>query len=95
MEAPIDLPFSAPAPPMSRLTPTELWEAVLRARIALANERHLVRHNDGTARAVLLGALESYVTSLNERGHPVPYALRDELRLNQRTCGRVVIRSID
>lgn len=35
---------------------------------------------------MLVEALEAYVGSLTERGHPVPYALRDELRLQRRTC---------
>ena len=41
---------------------------------------------DRTARAVLLEALEAYVRSLEERSHPIPYALRDELRLQRLTC---------
>lgn len=76
------------------LTPRDLWEAVLRARSSLARERQLhARHLDPTARLALLDALERYVNSLGERGHPVPYALRDELRLLQLTgaAGRRVI----
>ena len=63
-------------------TPASLWDAVLTARAALAQERHL-HHKPAelTARTVLLEALEAYVRSLEERSHPIPYALRDELRL--------------
>ncbi len=68
------------------LTPADLWKAVLVARDALAHERHLrQRQSEPSARAALLEALEAYVRSLDERGHPVPYALRDELRLQRLT----------
>ena len=68
------------------LTPADLWNAVLAARDALAHERHLhQRQSEPSARAALLEALEAYVRSLDERGHPVPYALRDELRLQRLT----------
>jgi len=80
-------------PPRRRLdprpdaTPTNLWDAVLTARAALAQERRLHRRPaELTARAVLLEALEEYVRSLEERSHPIPYALRDELRLQRLTC---------
>jgi hypothetical protein len=68
------------------LTPADLWKAVLVARDALAQERHLrQRQSEPSARLALLEALEAYVGSLDERGHPVPYALRDELRLQRLT----------
>jgi hypothetical protein len=64
-----------------------LWEAVLSARAAWAHERHLPqRGTEPTARLALVDALEAYVKSLDERGRPVPYALRDELRLQRLTC---------
>lgn len=67
-------------------TPADLWRAVLVARDALAHERHLrQRPSEPSARAALVEALEAYVRSLDERGHPVPYALRDELRLQRLT----------
>ena len=46
-------------------TPASLWDAVLTARAALAQERHL-HHKPAelTARTVLLEALEAYVRSL-------------------------------
>jgi hypothetical protein len=86
--APLPAPsFVTPRPLGRPRTPVDLWNAVLRARIDLADERALPRsHRQPTARVVLVGALEAYVTSLAERGHPVPYALRDEVRLQRRTC---------
>jgi hypothetical protein len=69
------------------LTARGLWEAVLSARAVWAYERHLPqRGSEPNARLALLDALEAYVKSLDERGHPVPYALRDELRLQRLTC---------
>jgi len=68
-------------------TPVDLWQAVLSARNDLARERALPeRHRHPTAQVVLVGALEAYILSLAERGHPVPYALRDEVRLQRLTC---------
>lgn len=65
-------------------TARDLWHAVLSARAAWAHERHLPqRVLEPDARRALHDALEAYVTSLDERGHPVPYALRDELRLHR------------
>lgn len=70
------------------LTATGLWRAVLNARTAWAQERHLPQRGlEPIARATLLDALEAYVESLDARGYPVPYALRDELRLRRLTCG--------
>jgi hypothetical protein len=61
--------------------PTVLWDAVLNARAVWAEERNLPRRAAGcSARTELLRALEAYVRSLDQRGRPVPYALRDELR---------------
>jgi len=63
-----------------------LWNAVLSARADLARERlQPQRHLERAAKVALLEALESYVKSLTDRGHPVPYALRDELRLQRLT----------
>ena len=73
--------------PKRHLTASGLWEAVLSARAVWAHERHLPqRGSEPNARLALLHALEAYVESLDERGHPVPYALRDELRLQRLTC---------
>lgn len=72
--------------PERGLTPTALWDRVLSARTALAQERHLPQRGlEPAARLALLDAVESYVKSLEERGRPVPYALRDQLRLMRRT----------
>lgn len=67
--------------------PTDLWDAVLDARAVWAEERHFPRRGtDCSARTELLHALEAYVRSLDQRGRPVPYALRDELRLVRLTA---------
>lgn len=67
--------------------PTVLWDAVLNARAVWAEERHLRHRGPGcSARPELLRALEAYVRSLDQRGRPVPYALRDELRLIRLTA---------
>lgn len=64
------------------LTPAELWTAVVRARAAWARERHLPQKGSASStRTELRHALEAYVRSLDDRGRPVPYVLRDELRL--------------
>lgn len=69
------------------LTATRLWDAVVSARATLAHERRLSQRSlELKARLALLDALEAYVASLDERGRPVPYALRDELRLQRLTC---------
>jgi hypothetical protein len=80
------VPLDVSPIPERCLKPTPLWDRVLSARIALAQERHLPERGlEPTARLALLDALESYVKSLDERGRPVPYALRDELRLMRLT----------
>src|SRR4051794_12946161 len=72
--------------PRSRVDPASLWKAVLRARADLAHERHVAQRGlEPSARVALVAALEAYVNSLTERGHPVPYPLRDELRLQRLT----------
>ena len=40
-------------------------------------------------RARLLLALEAYVAELNARNLPVPYGIRDDLRIQRRILGRV------
>lgn len=79
--------FGRSPAPARGLTARGLWEAVLSARAVWAQERHLPQRGlEPAARLALLDALEAYVKSLDERGHPVPYALRDELRLQRLTC---------
>ena len=72
------IPAQGPRPGSS--TPAVLWEAVLRARAERALfRRHPVPGRNAVAQTGLLDALEGYVQSLQERGRPVPYVLRDEL----------------
>ena len=61
-------------------TAAVLWQAVLSARADRAQLRkHPVPGRDAIAQTELLHALEAYMQSLQERGRPVPYGLRDEL----------------
>ncbi len=63
-----------------------LWSEVVKARTALASQRRLpIGNASSVARADLLYALEAYAVSLTENGRPIPYALRDELRLQRLT----------
>jgi hypothetical protein len=71
------MPAQSPRPGS---TPAVLWQAVLSARADRAQLRkHPVPGRDAVAHTGLLDALEGYVQSLQERGRPVPYVLRDEL----------------
>jgi len=77
---------TVPPPDLKRLS-----AAVERAREHLATERAASPtpgSNGGSARGELLDALERYVDALARAGRPVPYRLRDELRLNRGISGR-------
>ncbi len=66
---------------------------MVRARAALEHVRHrYALRRDGTsaidaARRDLVAALEAYVVRLGADGTPVPYRLRDELRLHSALVG--------
>ena len=83
--------MSAPAqprPPRGEAVsePLHLWHQLLRARAEVAEQRHVARGGPiPNARVELLSALEAYVACLASRGRPIPYALRDELRLSRLT----------
>jgi hypothetical protein len=75
--------------PRRPIVPTGLlWQDVMLARARLAQARSRERLRGGAqgevslARADLLAALESYAARLTSEGTPVPYRLRDELRLH-------------
>jgi len=71
--------------------PAALWDEVVAARAALARQRQQPqRTSDPEVRAALLDALEAYVESLDQRGLPIPYAIRDELRIQRLTSPRSV-----
>jgi len=66
-----------------------LLKNVVDARAVLAQERQRAGATRGAgdpARAQVLSALKAYTAALEVRGLPVPYALRDELRIQQRVC---------
>ncbi len=63
-----------------------LWGRVLEARgVVEVQRRQPSRNYSWTAQAELLSALEAYAESLTNHGRPIPYALRDELRLRRLT----------
>ena len=63
-----------------------LWNKVVEARAVVARQRNLPNAQFGwVARADLVAALEAYVAYLTERGRPIPYTLRDELRIRRLT----------
>ncbi len=66
--------------------PLQLWNDLLSARDAVTRSRRLPMDAvSSSARHDLLAALEAYVACLIEHHRPIPYALRDELRLQQLT----------
>jgi hypothetical protein len=73
-----------PVTPPGQDQPTFLWDKVVKARNAVALQRRLpVGTTSSMARAELLSALEAYAVSLTNHGRPIPYALRDELRMRR------------
>ena len=76
--------MSTPSTPAT--DPLHLWHDLVSARDAVTRSRRLPMDAAGTtARHDLLAALEAYVACLVEHHRPIPYTLRDELRLQQRT----------
>lgn len=69
-----------------------LFQEVTSARAAMVVARRAPLGSpsavDGT-RARLLHALEAYTAELDARHLPVPYAIRDDLRIQRRTLGLV------
>ena len=65
---------------------SDLLRDVVRARGAIVKVRRVPmtsRIDAGNARHDLVVALEAYTSCLAAMGRPVPYALRDELRLQR------------
>jgi hypothetical protein len=63
-----------------------LWDRVIEARTVVDSQRRLpARNSSWSAQADLLYALEAYADCLTKHGRPIPYALRDELRLRRLT----------
>lgn len=66
-----------------------LWNTVVAARAVHAQQRQLPQTVSAMeARVGLLHALEAYAESLAERGWPIPYVIRDELRIQQLSYAR-------
>ena len=75
-----------PSAPRRAVEPTILWDKVVKARAVVAQQRHLpTSRTSSIARAELLSALEAYVESLTNQRRPIPYGLRDELRIRRLT----------
>jgi hypothetical protein len=69
----------------------ELFQEVIAARAALTVARRAPLGRSrlvDAPRARLLGALEAYTAELNSRNLPVPYSIRDDLRIQRRILGR-------
>ena len=68
--------------------PVRLWAGVVSAREALAEHRRNAPNSatHAAARRECLVALEAYAASIAVRRRPLPYVLRDELRLLRLTC---------
>jgi hypothetical protein len=69
-----------------QLVLSDLFGDVVRARDAVVQVRRVQltsRADLGSARHELVVALEAYTSGLQRMGRPVPYALRDELRLQR------------
>lgn len=85
---PADPPDGGTGTP-TKIAPMVLWNTVVAARATHAQQRQLPQSASAMeARVGLLHALEAYVESLAERGWPIPYAIRDELRIQQLSCAR-------
>jgi hypothetical protein len=69
-----------------QLVLSDLFGDLVRARDAVVKVRRVQmtsRADIGSARHELVLALEAYTSGLELLGRPVPYALRDELRLQR------------
>jgi hypothetical protein len=69
----------------------ELFQEVIAARAALTVARRAPLGRSrlvDAPRARLLVALEAYTAELNSRNLPVPYSIRDDLRIQRRILGR-------
>src|SRR4051812_7655314 len=79
-------PPNRPVTPRRPDEPMFLWSKVVEARTAVASQRRLpAGGSSAIARAELLSALEAYAVSLTNHRRPIPYTLRDELRLKRLT----------
>lgn len=68
-----------------------LFQEVTLARAAMVVARRAPLGTPSVVEATrtrLLRALEAYTAELNSRHLPVPYAIRDDLRIQRRTLGR-------
>jgi hypothetical protein len=85
------MPPSAAHPSVGSDPLTALFQEVISARAAMVVARRAPLGTpsifEGT-RTRLLAALEAYAAALDARNLPVPYGIRDDLRIQRRTLGR-------
>ena len=87
------MPPSNGAHPASGLDPlTALIQEVISARAAMTAARRVPLGSSNVVkqtRTRLLDALEAYTAELDARHLPVPYAIRDDLRIQRLALGKV------
>ena len=84
-------PTSAAHPSFGSETLVELFQEVSSAREAMVVARRAPLGTPGVvegSRTRLLRALEAYAAELEARHLPVPYGIRDDLRIQRRTLGK-------
>jgi len=85
-------PASASEPSIGHDHLLSLFQEVTNARAAMTVARRAPLGRSrlvDAPRARLLLALEAYTAELNARHLPVPYGIRDDLRIQRRILGRV------
>jgi hypothetical protein len=87
------MPPSTAADPSFSVDPlAALFQEVVNARAAMTVARRAPLGTSSVvdvARTRLLLALEAFTAELAARNLPVPYAIRDDLRIQRRTLGKV------
>jgi hypothetical protein len=87
------MPPSTAADPSFGVDPlAALFQEVVNARAAMTVARRAPLGTSSVvdvARTRLLLALEAFTAELAARNLPVPYAIRDDLRIQRRTLGKV------
>ena len=85
-------PNTAADPSLGSDPLTALFQEVVSARAAMTVARRAPLGTSSVvdvARTRLLLALEAFTAELDARNLPVPYGIRDDLRIQRRTLGKV------
>lgn len=86
-------PTTAADPSLGTDPLAALFQEVVSARAAMTVARRAPLGTSSVvdvARTRLLLALEAFTAELGARNLPVPYGIRDDLRIQRRTLGKVV-----